>query len=181
MKRVLRKTFVLVEKSRNFFSIFFLSLEEPRTYPGHIDYLPYENEETNEIQDGTSIHEIHRHLSPLDKPLANEHLWRRIEGPFSYVLITSKSALSKDTLITPDSTLTDGFLTLQFIRTADANRFNLLKMFLSLEDGSHLRYDFVKLIRIRAFRIVPTKSDGNLMVDGEKVQYGKKKEREKIT
>jgi hypothetical protein len=30
-------------------------------------------------------------------------------------------------------------------------------------------------MRVRAFRIVPNETDGNMMVDGEKVPYGNKK------
>ncbi len=99
--------------------------------------------------------------------------WRHIDGPFAHVLITSKPAISKDTLSTPQSTLADGYLTLQFIRSDGLTRTDLLKTFLSLSDGKHFDYDFVEKLSVRAFRIVPAGTEGNMMIDGEKVPYGR--------
>ena len=53
------------------------------------------------------------------------------------------------------------------------SRTDLLKMFLNLDDGKHLNYDFVHQLKVRAFRIVPEGTEGNIMVDGEKVPYGR--------
>jgi len=53
---------------------------------------------------------------------------------------------------------------------------NLAKAFTKLEDGQHFNYDFVEWMPVRAFRIVPTETEGNIMIDGEKVPYGKTKE-----
>ncbi len=113
---------------------------------------------------------------PLNEPISIDPTvsqWRRIDGPFAHVLITSKPALSKDVVSTPQSTLADGYLTLQFIRSVNATRMNLVKTFTSLSDGAHFNYDFVEWMRVRAFRIVPAGTEGNIMVDGEKVPYGK--------
>ena len=123
----------------------------------------------------TTTAQLHHHLPPLSEPISIDPAtseWRRIEGPFAHVLISSKAALSKDTLSAPQSTLTDGYLTLQYMRSADATRANLAKAFTSLSDGKHLEYDFVHWLPIRAFRIVPNETTGNMMVDGEKVPYG---------
>ncbi len=49
---------------------------------------------------------------------------------------------------------------------------NLAKTFTKLSDGKHFDYDFVQWMPIRAFRIVPEDTNGNMMVDGEKVPYG---------
>ncbi len=84
-----------------------------------------------------------------------------------------KPAISKDVTITPKSTLADGYLTLQFMRAASLTRMNLAKAFTSIDDGTHLDYDFVECLPVRAFRITPTETEGNLMIDGEKVPYGK--------
>lgn len=149
----------------------------PRIYLGYIDYLPHDvNDNIAQTNPITSTAQLHRHLLPINDPISIDPTtskWRRIEGPFSYVLITSKAALSKGVLSTPQSTLADGFLTLQFIRAANATRLNLAKAFTSLDDGKHLSYDFVECLSVRAFRIVPTETEGNLMIDGEKVPYGK--------
>ncbi len=81
--------------------------------------------------------------------------------------------MSKETLSTPQSTLADGYLTIQFVRSEGITRTDLLKMFLNLSDGKHLDYDFVQQLTVRAFRIVPEGTEGNLMIDGEKVPYGR--------
>ena len=54
----------------------------------------------------------------------------------------------------------------------DSTRMNLIKTFSKFSDGKHFDYDFVKYMPIRAFRIVPSDTNGNMMVDGERVQYG---------
>ncbi|UJR22366.1 hypothetical protein I4U23_025428 [Adineta vaga] len=151
----------------------------PRIYNGCIEYLPYDvtddTVQSNQITANTTTSQLHRHLLPLNEPIPidpSTSKWRRIDGPFAYVLITSKSALSKDTISTPQSTLADGYLTLQFVRTRDASRINLAKTLTSLSDGKHFDYDFVEWMPIRAFRIVPTETSGNIMIDGEKVPYG---------
>jgi len=59
------------------------------------------------------------------------------------------------------------------MRAANLTRMNLAKAFTSLDDGKHLDYDFVECLLVRAFRITPTATEGNMMVDGEKVPYGK--------
>lgn len=153
---------------------------EPRVYEGYIDYLPHDandnTAQTNPITSNSTIAQLHQHLLPINEPISTDSTtskWRRIDGPFSYVLITSKPALSKDVLSTPQSTLADGFLTIQYVRTSDTTRANLAKAFTSLADGKHLEYDFVHCLNVRAFRIVPVGTEGNLMVDGEKVPYGK--------
>lgn len=157
----------------------FYFLSGPRIYNGHIDYLPYDvTDDTIQITSDTTTAQLHRHLLPLNEPISIDPTtskWRRIDGPFAYVLITSKPALSKDTLSTPQSTLADGYLTLQFIRINNGTRMNLAKAFAGLSDGKHFDYDFVEWMPVRAFRIVPTETDGNIMIDGEKVPYGKNK------
>lgn len=161
-----------------------MKLLGPRVYLGYIDYLPYDaNDNTaqvNQITPSTTTAQLYQHLIPLNEPIPTDPAsskWRRIDGPFAHVLITSKSALSRDVVSTPQSTLADGYLTLQFIRIGGSTRMNLFKTFTSLSDGSHLDYDFVESMPIRAFRIVPAGTEGNIMVDGEKVPYGKSKER----
>ncbi|CAF4320792.1 unnamed protein product [Rotaria socialis] len=151
----------------------------PRIYDGYIDYLPYDTTDgtiqMNYTTSNLAITKIHQHLLPINEPIPIDPTtskWRRIEGPFASVLITSKSAISKDAISTPQSTLTDGYLTLQLIRFDSSIRMNLIKAFTKLPDGKHFDCDFVESMRIRAFRIVPSGTTGNLMIDGERVPYG---------
>ena len=120
---------------------------------------------------GKTTAQLYQHLSPLNEPISIDpsvSKWRRIEGPFTHVLITSKSAISRDVVSAPQSTLADGYFTLQFIRANGSTRMNLFKTFTNLSDGKHFEYDFVEKLFVRAFRIVPTGTEGNLMIDGEK-------------
>ncbi|CAF0958943.1 unnamed protein product [Rotaria sordida] len=151
----------------------------PRIYNGYIDYLPYnvtdDTVQTNQITSNTTTNGLSEHLLPLNEPISIDPTtskWRRIDGPFAHVLITSKAALSRGSISTPQSTLTDGYLTLQFIRIHGSIRLNLAKAFTKLSDGKHFSYDFVEWMPIRAFRIVPSETNGNMMIDGEKVPYG---------
>jgi hypothetical protein len=159
---------------------------EPRVYHGFIDYIPYDSSQTidstSRSTSNTSIANIHQHLLPLNEPIPfdqsststnNLSSWRRIEGPFAHVLVTSKECISKDIVASSKSTLSDGYLTLQYIRSNDSTRMNLAKTFSKLSDGKHFDYDFVEWMHIRAFRIVPNGNHGNMMVDGEKVPFGK--------
>ncbi|CAF4953905.1 unnamed protein product [Rotaria sp. Silwood1] len=151
----------------------------PRIYNGYIDYLPYDvnddTVQTNQITSDTTTARLHQHLLSLNEPIPIDSAtskWRRIDGPFAHVLITSKAAISKDSISTPQSTLADGYLTLQFMRIDGSIRLHLAKAFTKLSDGKHLNYDFVECMPIRAFRIVPSETNGNMMIDGEKVPYG---------
>jgi hypothetical protein len=159
--------------------VVYCTLSGPRTYTGYIDYLPYDvtddTVDITNISPDRTIAQLHKHLYPMNEPIPIDHTiskWRRIDGPFAHVLITSKAALSKDTVTTPQSTLTDGYLTLQFIRAHNATRVNLAKTFTNLSDGKHFDYEFLQWMPIRAFRIVPSETNGNIMIDGEKVAYG---------
>ena len=110
---------------------------------------------------------------PIPPESQGDSLWRRINGPFAHVLITSKKCISRDIVASANSTLSDGYLMLQFIRAGPSIRTNLAKTFMKISDGKHFDYDFVEWMPIRAFRIVPRDSQGNLMVDGERVPFGK--------
>ncbi|CAF0732393.1 unnamed protein product [Adineta ricciae] len=151
----------------------------PRVYHGYIDYIPYEDSDTivdfNQISTHATTTDFHRDLLPLNEVIPTDSTttkWRRINGPFAHVLITSKALISKDVVASAVSTLSDGYLTLQFIRSDGPTRKNLAKTFTKISDGSHFDYNFVEWMRIRAFRLVPNDTNGNLMVDGEKVAYG---------
>ncbi|CAM4925194.1 unnamed protein product [Rotaria socialis] len=152
---------------------------KPRSYEGYIDYIPYDavddTADSNQITTDTTIAQLHRHLLPLNEPIPTDSTstkWRRINGPFLHVLITSKACISKDVIASFRSTLSDGYLSLQYIRADRSSRIHLAQTFTKLSDGKHVDFDFVELLPVRAFRIVPADTSGNMMVDGEKVPYG---------
>jgi hypothetical protein len=146
-----------------------------------VDYIPYVESDASEITTDRSIGhqstaDLQKYLRPLNESLINHgdsaDRWHRIEGPFAHVLVTSKACISKDVVASLSSTLADGYLTLQFIRSNGPTRMHLAKTFTKLAEGKHFDYDFVEWVRVRAFRIVPADASGNIMVDGEKVAYG---------
>ena len=168
--------------SKSFFSILLLLSYYlgPRVYNGYIDYIPHEVTDNtlnaDQIALGTPTAQLHHHLLPLNESIPTDSSttkWRRIKGPFAHVLITSKASISKDVVASSQSTLSDNYLTLQFIRSDGSTRMNLAKTFTKLSSGKHFDYNFVEWMHIRAFRIVPDDTNGNMMVDGEKVSYGK--------
>ncbi|CAF1534967.1 unnamed protein product [Adineta steineri] len=151
----------------------------PRVYNGYIDYIPYSDNDytvnTNHITPTTTTAQLHHHLLPMNESIptdSNTTKWLRINGPFAHVLITSKASISKDIVASSQSTLSDGYLTLQFIRSNGSTRTNLARTFTKLSEGNHFDFNFVEWMRIRAFRLVPNDDHGNIMVDGEKVAYG---------
>lgn len=108
-------------------------------------------------------------LPPLHEPLPDN--WVVIEDDFVLVSATYQTHLGPDFLSAPDSRFNDGIIHLHFIR-AGISRNALLKLFLSVEDGSHLDSPFVESMKVLAFRLEPQDKAGNSMVDGEHMEYG---------
>ncbi|CAF0917521.1 unnamed protein product [Didymodactylos carnosus] len=151
---------------------------DPRIYDGTIYYLPYDSTDSSttisyNYSSVSSINQLHRYLLPLNEEITidDNSKWRRINGPFLHVLVSSKPCISKDAFVAPQSTLADGYLTLQFIRSG-ATRINLAQTFSGISTGKYIEYDFVEWMRVKAFRIVPNTSVGNMMVDGERIPCG---------
>ncbi|XP_014779119.2 sphingosine kinase 2 [Octopus bimaculoides] len=108
-------------------------------------------------------------LPPLHEPLPDN--WVVIEDDFVLLSASYQTHLGPDFLSAPDSRFNDGIIHLHFIRTG-ISRNALFKLFLSVEDGSHLDSPFVESIKVLAFRLEPLDKAGNIMVDGEHIEYG---------
>ncbi|EDV35060.1 uncharacterized protein Dana_GF22547, isoform C [Drosophila ananassae] len=110
----------------------------------------------------------------LQVPLSPGDGWVCEEGDFVMVHAAYTTHLSSDVFFAPASRLDDGLIYLVIIRSG-VSRHQLANFMLSLNTGTHLPVGedpFVKVVACRAFRIEPTGSDGILVVDGEKVDYG---------
>ncbi|XP_017088382.2 sphingosine kinase 1 [Drosophila bipectinata] len=110
----------------------------------------------------------------LQVPLSPADGWVCEEGDFVMVHAAYTTHLSSDVFFAPESRLDDGLIYLVIIRSG-VSRHQLANFMLSLNTGTHLPVGedpFIKVVACRAFRIEPTGSDGILVVDGEKVDYG---------
>ncbi|KAH8354692.1 hypothetical protein KR084_002581 [Drosophila pseudotakahashii] len=111
----------------------------------------------------------------LQVPVQGNDGWISEEGDFVMVHAAYTTHLSSDVFFAPESRLDDGLIYLVIIRSG-VSRHQLLNFMLSLNTGTHLPTDgedpFIKVVACRAFRIEPSSSDGILVVDGERVDYG---------
>jgi sphingosine kinase len=48
----------------------------------------------------------------------------------------------------------------------------LVNLFLTFETGDHVNSPYVEVVKVLAFRLEPLGMEGNIMVDGEHVDYG---------
>ena len=119
----------------------------------------------------------------LDDPLPSD--WITIEDNFVFFLITYLPLIASDFMASPESTFNDKCMHLLFIKEG-ITKTQLLQLFTTTENGEHLNSPFVEYVKIKAFRLEPlplnTRSsnketsnlnDGVMMVDGERVPYGK--------
>ncbi|XP_016939128.2 sphingosine kinase 1 [Drosophila suzukii] len=110
----------------------------------------------------------------LQVPLQGTENWVCEDGDFVMVHAAYTTHLSSDVFFAPESRLDDGLIYLVIIRSG-VSRHQLLNFMLSLNTGTHLpdgEDPFIKVVSCRAFRIEPNTSDGILVVDGERVDYG---------
>lgn len=113
-------------------------------------------------------------LPALNLPLESKDGWVCEDGDFVMVHAAYTTHLSSDVFFAPESRLSDGLIYLVIIRSG-VSRHQLLNFMLSLNTGTHLPMGedpFIKVVACRAFRIEPQSSDGILVVDGERVDYG---------
>ncbi|KAH8301757.1 hypothetical protein KR059_010916, partial [Drosophila kikkawai] len=113
-------------------------------------------------------------IPALNMPLESKDGWICEDGDFVMVHAAYTTHLSSDVFFAPESRLSDGLIYLVIIRSG-VSRHQLLNFMLSLNTGTHLPIGddpFIKVVACRAFRIEPQSSDGILVVDGERVDYG---------
>jgi sphingosine kinase len=123
----------------------------------------------------------------LDDPVPDN--WVTIEENFVFFLVTYLPLIAPDFMAAPESSFNDQSMHLLFIKEG-ISKAQLLKLFTETEQGEHLNSPFVEYVKIKAFRLEPlpyidkTKTnvtgndksntdDGIMMIDGERVPYGK--------
>ncbi|XP_062611044.1 sphingosine kinase 2-like isoform X2 [Saccostrea cucullata] len=111
--------------------------------------------------------------APLLAPLGEEvpSNWVTIEDEFITACALYQPYLGPDNLASPESRLNDGQIHLLIIR-AGIPKSALVNLFLSFETGDHISSPYVEMVKVLAFRLEPMGTEGNIMVDGEHVDYG---------
>ncbi|XP_061181665.1 sphingosine kinase 2-like isoform X1 [Saccostrea echinata] len=108
-------------------------------------------------------------LAPLEEEVPSN--WVTIEDEFITACALYQPYLGPDNLASPESRLNDGQIHLLIIR-AGIPKSALVNLFLSFETGDHISSPYVEMIKVLAFRLEPMGTEGNIMVDGEHVDYG---------
>ncbi|XP_061714862.1 sphingosine kinase 1-like [Cydia pomonella] len=99
--------------------------------------------------------------------------WTHEQGEFVMVHVSYQAYIGEDLLFAPRSQLSDGVMWMLIIK-AGISRSQLLSFLLGINNGNHAESnnEYIKLIPVSAFRIVPEGPGGTLTVDGELVEYG---------
>lgn len=107
-------------------------------------------------------------LPQITEPVPSD--WVTLDEDFITVCATYQTHLGSDLIMAPDAHFNDGIIHLCFIKSG-VQKSELLTLMTLLEKGTHIDHPspHVELIKCLAFRIEPESSDGNIMVDGEKV------------
>ncbi|XP_041364343.1 sphingosine kinase 2-like [Gigantopelta aegis] len=108
-------------------------------------------------------------LPPLDQPVPGN--WVTIDDSFIFVSVVYQTHLGSDMLAAPHAHLSDGFMYLVFAREG-LSKSALLSLLMTFGDGGHIDSPNVEIVKALAFRIEPITEEGNMMVDGEKVECG---------
>ena len=104
-------------------------------------------------------------LPPLDEPVPES--WSTVQGDFVVICAAYQSHLGSDVLVAPDARLNDGCIHLMMIREG-ISQFNLLSLIKAIETGAHIHSPYVEIVKVLAFRLEPTTTHGNIMIDGER-------------
>ena len=122
---------------------------------------------------------LRSHLAPLKVIMDNatfestlrwrglDGKWGQIEGAFSMIHACNCAWVASDVRMAPGASIDDGLITIVLLRRC--SRFELLKMFLKADSGSHMQLPAVEKIQCTEFIIRPTSIDGSgrISVDGE--------------
>ncbi|OWR55147.1 sphingosine kinase a b, partial [Danaus plexippus plexippus] len=111
------------------------------------------------------------HLPSLMSQLPSH--WEREEGEFVMAYVSYQAYIGEDLLFAPRSQLSDGVMWLLIIK-AGITRSQIFSFLMGMSHGSHseINGEYIKMIPVSAFRLVPEGPNGYITVDGELVEYG---------
>jgi len=108
---------------------------------------------------------------PLSAELENQP-WKKIVDDFTVFWGCNTEWTAWDSKPAPGARLSDGTWHLLLLRGRAASRLRLLRAFLALDSGEHVRVPGVEIVRCRAFRLLPISKSGHLSLDGERLPFG---------
>jgi sphingosine kinase len=112
----------------------------------------------------------YKYLTSLDKPVPND--WLTIEDNFIIFLIIKLPLIGMDFVISPETKFNDECMVLAFNKEGTP-RLELIDIVNDSGSGKFLLKPSMNFVKCKAFRLEPDESrKGNLMVDGERVDYG---------
>lgn len=99
--------------------------------------------------------------------------WVHEAGEFVMVHIAYQPFIGEDFLFAPRAQLSDGIIWMVIIK-AGIPRSQILSFLLNTGNGGHaeMQNEYIKMVPVSAFRIVPEGTAGTLTVDGELMEYG---------
>ncbi|XP_022830004.1 sphingosine kinase 1 [Spodoptera litura] len=99
--------------------------------------------------------------------------WVHEHGEFVMVHVSYQPYIGEDFLFAPRSQLSDGVMWMLIIK-AGISRSQLLSFLMGVGQGTHadMNNEYIKMVPVSAFRIIPEGTTGNITVDGEIVEYG---------
>jgi sphingosine kinase len=147
-----------------------------RLYPGRLSMFTGVNtdakraEPTDAMFCRTTTADENSVLPPLSVPIATGDGWTVIEADFVLVWVLQTSHCSVNVFSGPGVTLDDGLFTIIVAR--NISRFDMLKLLLGIEDGSHMDHPNVDVYKASSYRLEPRTEKGIFSLDGEVVEYG---------
>lgn len=108
--------------------------------------------------------DIQWNLPPLDEDLPD--FWEVEHDEFTSVNIINMPYIGEREWIAPSCDPNDGLLWMLLIRK-EAKKADLMKIFMEVETGKHIKNAAVDMMPIIGFRLEPTDNEGYLSLDGE--------------
>jgi len=151
-----------------------------RSYNGNLSYLPLSasiDRENPHYRDNQNEHDNNNNvlvsvLPPMDDDTLPES-WVTIEGGFKMIWACQVSHPASNTFASPNSKLNDGIFKILVVREP-ATRLEMLKMFLEIETGGHIRHSACETYDCKAFRLDPAYGAGSYNdLDGEEIESGR--------
>jgi len=98
--------------------------------------------------------------------------WKQLIGRFVMITCINVPRASSDIIFAPGASFFDGGLDVMIV-TEHLTRWEMIKIFLALETGSHVHYKCVKMVKAKEVVIDPLENGSHLDASGQKMSYEK--------
>lgn len=112
------------------------------------------------------VKKLHSKDSTINK---DDDGWTYIDDIFTCVYAVYQTHISKDAKFSPNSKLSDELIYLTIVR-GKLSVLQTAKFLLSMKDGSHEKLDYVSVLAVKAFKLLPEEAS-RIVVDGEQVEW----------